>query len=125
MWEPESFYCEKHNRTHRKGSDPYIECLPDYLASQTEEMEMPSETEEAELLPEPVEIASKEVRISSFAEGKLFCKLKDSAPGKITIASGLYKETGQRIFERSEQPFEITELEWSGVLGRKGRFELL
>ena len=61
---------------------------------------------------------SSEIYISSFSdESVLKCVLGKSSPDQVTVKAGCYL-TGLRVFNRSEQPFTVTESEWIGVLDR-------
>ncbi len=61
---------------------------------------------------------SSQIYISSFSqESVLKCKLKEDAPDQVSVQAGCYL-TGQRVFNKMDQPFRVTESEWSGVLNR-------
>jgi len=61
---------------------------------------------------------SSQIYISSFSqESVLKCKLKENAPGRVIVSAGCYL-TGQRVFNKDDQPFRVTEAEWRSVLNR-------
>jgi len=61
---------------------------------------------------------SSQIYISSFSqESVLKCKLKENAPEQVSVMAGCYR-TGQRVFNKVDQPFKVTEAEWEGVLNR-------
>lgn len=69
----------------------------------------------------PIQFSS-EIYISSFSDQSVLkCVLAKSSPDQVMIKAGCYA-TGQRVFNRSEQPFLVKESEWLTVLDRGGKF---
>ena len=127
---PETFFCEEHKRTHKKGSAIYDSCLPAFTgAAEAEEPEEPTEAEEEaeieeekkveEEEPEPVSKPKKAyVPPAKAGPGEVLFKLK---PGikNVTVRTGSLDKT----FSWTMQPFVADAVIYEKVLLPTGFFE--
>lgn len=111
---PKSYFCPKHQATHRKGSKAYLKCRPELSEA---EVPGPSPDSAATAAPMRKAVAPRRKRLT-VAGDECVCRLKDSSPGTVTVSTGSL----QKAFHRTMQPFVVKTLIFEKVLLRTGHF---
>jgi len=141
---PESYFCQEHKRTHKKGSAIYDSCLSAFTGEaeaepteaeelEAEEAEIETELEEAEEKkeeekveeeeeePEPEVSKPKKAHVppAKAGPGEVLFRLKDESPRNVTVRTGSYDKT----FSWTMQPFVADAVIYEKVLLPTGFFE--